>query len=101
MRVRHVTDRTIFWTLGRGEAEEIMGVEVSLEEEGKVLRRIVARGKYGRERTVFTERYSVDEYQGIIRSESALISSAEVADRDPMTLIVEAIELLRRAYERL
>ncbi|NHV60396.1 MAG: hypothetical protein HA492_03155 [Candidatus Verstraetearchaeota archaeon] len=101
MRVKHVTDRAIFWSLGRGEGDEVIGVEVSLEGEGRVSRKIVSRGKYGKERTVFLGRYSADEYLGILRSESALLSSSKGEDRDVMTLIVEAIELLRRASEKI
>ncbi|MDH5810853.1 MAG: hypothetical protein QXO54_00135 [Candidatus Methanomethylicaceae archaeon] len=101
MKVKHVTDRAIFWSVGRGEGEEIIGVEVCLGGEDKVFRRIVARGKYGKERTVFSERYSVDEFQGVIRSELALISSIQGVKGDALTLVLEAIELLRRVCEKL
>lgn len=101
MRVRHVTDRAIFWSLGRGEGDEIIGVEVSLEGKENVSRRIISRGKYGRERVVFKESYSVEDYKGIIRSEAAFLSSAEIADKDLMLLIMETIESLRRVCERL
>lgn len=102
MRVRHVTDEAIFWSLGRGEGDEVLGVEVRIEGSGNLSRRIISRGKYGKERILFVEKYSPEEYKGIIRSECALISSAEMEGNDEAaTLIIKAIELLRRACERL
>ncbi|MEM3039721.1 MAG: hypothetical protein QXO54_02820 [Candidatus Methanomethylicaceae archaeon] len=101
MRVRHVTDREIFWSLGRGEGDEIIGVEISLEGKENVSRRIISRGKYGRERVVFQESYLIEDYKAIVRSEAAFLSSAERVDKDLMLLIMEAIESLRRVCERL
>ncbi|MGQ9759561.1 MAG: hypothetical protein ACUVQ5_03190 [Candidatus Methanomethylicaceae archaeon] len=101
MRVRQVSDRAIFWSLGRGDGEELIGVEVSLEGEEGVRRRIIRQGKYGKERTLFEERYLVDEYKGILRSEFALISSFNKTNKDLTLAIMEAIESLRRVYERL
>lgn len=101
MRVRQVTDRAIFWSLGREGGDKVAGVEVSLEGKGRVCRRIISRGKYGRESILFEERYAADEYQGILRSELAFVSSLDKTDKDLILLIMEVIESLRRVCERL
>jgi hypothetical protein len=101
MRVKHLSESRISWSLGRGEGDTVLGVEVFFEKGGRVRRTVYSRGKYGKEKAVFEEAYGADEFCEILRAEESLLPSATVEGGNARVLISEAMDRLRRVYDGL
>ncbi len=103
MRVRYVSESRIFWSLGRGDGDLTLGVEVS-SVGGRIRRTVFSRGKFGRESIVFEEAYSAEEYLEVLRAEETLtlgIAPPGEGQERAKRLLLEAIERLRRVYNGL
>jgi hypothetical protein len=103
MRVKYVSENRIYWSLGRGHGDRVVGVEVSALGEDRVRRTVFSRGKFGREEKINEEEYSVEEFLEILEAESAILKRKDPAgDGDGgKELILRAIEILRRVYNGL
>ena len=101
MRVRQVSANRLFWSLGRGEGDCVLGVELFCDGAGHVRRAIFSRGKYGKETKIFEEEYTVEEFREILWAAGALISPEEDGEGDVRGMILEAMDRLRRAYDGL
>ncbi|MDD1775822.1 MAG: hypothetical protein LUP94_00540 [Candidatus Methanomethylicus sp.] len=92
MRVKHVSENRIYWTLGRAnspEKEEVLGIEMTVEGGLQVHRIIFARGKFGHERVIFEETYQIEEFFDILKNEAELLSGlkTEYSPRNPIKTI--------------
>jgi hypothetical protein len=102
MRVKQVSGNRLFWSLGRGEGDTVMGVELFSDGKGHLRRTIFSRGKYGRESRIFEEEYAAEEFREILGAEEALLSSVDDGKNgDVRRLLLKAMERLRRAYDGL
>lgn len=98
MRVKQISENRIYWCLGRGQGDQVLGVEV-FAAGGKIFRTLFSRGKFGREVKIAMEEYSAEEYMEIIHAERSLIPSK--ANEGTKELLLCALEAIRRAYNGL
>ncbi|MDI9644670.1 MAG: hypothetical protein QFX35_05575 [Candidatus Verstraetearchaeota archaeon] len=103
MRVKYVSENRIYWSLGRGRGDEVLGVEVSALGSDRVRRTIFSRGKYGKETTVAMEEYTAEEFLEILTAEESLVRRRCDSEKGGCgrELLLEAIEMIRRAYNEL
>jgi len=99
--VKQVSGNRLFWSLGRGEGDNVLGVELFSDGTGKVRRTIFSRGKYGREARIFEEEYTEEEFREVVWAEAALLSSMGDGEADVRKMLLEAMDRLRRAYDGL
>lgn len=104
MRVRQMAENRLYWSLGRGDGDNTLGVELFLDMKGHVRRTTFSRGKFGRERVILEEEYSMEEFMELLEAERMLLSSE--GKRDSVSigvkpLLLEAIDRIRRAYSEL
>jgi hypothetical protein len=86
----------LFWSMGRGIGDSCTGVELWLDQKGAVRRCTFSRGKYGKEKVIVEESYSMEEYQEILLAEEELLALDRGAGAKE--LVQEALARLRMAY---
>ncbi|MEJ5293123.1 MAG: hypothetical protein WHS82_05960 [Candidatus Methanosuratincola sp.] len=103
MRVKYISEKRIYWSLGRGQGDQVVGVEVSAVGEDRVKRTVFSRGKFGRETKINEEEYSVEEFLEILGAERTILKSKAPAGNsgDGKELLLDAIEMIRRVYNGL
>lgn len=103
MRVK-ASENRLFWSLGRGEGDTMVGVELFLDMKDHVRRTVFSRGKYGKESVIFEEEYSSEEFMDLLDAEKALLSRASGVMEDSAgakSQLLEAMERIRRVYDGL
>lgn len=103
MRVKYVSENRIYWSLGRGQGDQVVGVEVAAVGEDRVRRTVFSRGKFGRELKINEEEYSVEEFLEILGAERSILKRKDPRGDggDDKELLLDAIEILRRVYNGL
>ena len=86
--------------LGRGEGDNVLGVELFMDAKDHVRRTIFSRGKFGKESIIFEEEYSTEEFLDLLRAEKVLLGS-KVFDAGSKELLLEALDRIRRVYDGL
>jgi len=102
VRVRQAAENRLYWSLGRGDGDDVLGVELFLDMKGHVKRTTFSRGKFGKERIILEEEYSVEEFLEILDAGRVLLYSIcdhGHAGTDAKLLLLEAIDRIRRAYD--
>jgi hypothetical protein len=100
LRVRQTSEDRLYWTIGRGELDNVLGIELVVDSNDHVRRTIFSRGKFGRESILFEEVYSAEEFLEILRAEKLLLGQ-KCSDSSAKALLLEAMDRLRRVYDGL
>jgi hypothetical protein len=97
------SENRIFWSLGRGEGDTMVGVELCFDTKDRLRRTVFSRGKLGRESIIFQEEYSKDEFMELLETEKALLCQhLKQGDRSGAKLqLLEVIQRIRRVYDEL
>lgn len=103
MRVKYISENRIYWSLGRDQGDQVLGVEVFAVGKDRIRRTVFSRGKFGKETRIAEEEYNTEEFLEIIGAERSVAQRQGNGEKEGngKELLLDAIEIIRRVYNGL